>query len=72
MKTDNKALYKVYTENGMNFVLLPDGTRMPNVMRTIVDDIAHEYSKVTIEVLCYIYPTKEEALNAIKQQNDDI
>lgn len=68
MKTDNKALYKVYTENGMNFVLLPDGTRMPNVMRTIVDDIAHEYSKVTIEVLCYIYPTKEEALNAINNE----
>lgn len=68
MKTDNKALYKVYTENGMNFVLLPDGTRMPNVMKTIVEDESHEYSKVTIEVLCYLYTTKEEALNAIKNE----
>lgn len=68
MKADNKALYKVYTENGMNFVLLPDGTRMPSIIRTIVEDGVNDFSRVTIEVECYLYSTKEEALSNIENK----
>lgn len=67
MRKDSENLHKVYVENNMHYVLLPDGTKIPNIISTIVEDGMVE-SFVTIKVSCFIYPTKEDALSFIENR----
>lgn len=63
MKQFIKEIPTVYTENGMNFVLMPNGNKLPDVIKTILtDDCADSYATVMVELRCNICSTKEEAL----------
>lgn len=46
-------LYTVYVENGKHFVKLPNGEKMPNIIKTIVEDgCDNNPAIVTITVYC--------------------
>ena len=58
-----KWMPTVYTENGMNFVLLPNGDKILNIIKTtVIDDCNDKFASVIIELRCNICSTKEEAL----------
>lgn len=63
MKTPNKNLATVYTENGMQFVVIQGGLKIPNIVKTIVtDDCAESCGTVEITLKCNIVGSFSEAL----------
>lgn len=64
-----KSIATVYCENGMHFILLPNGTKIPNIIKTIVEDTGdNQPALVKVEFLCNICSTKEEALKLYEKE----
>lgn len=62
MKTPNKNLATVYTENGMQFVMIKGGIKIPDIVKTIViDDCADNCATVEITLKCNIVGSFDEA-----------
>lgn len=66
-----KWMPTVYSENGMQFVMLPDGKKIPDIVKTtVIDDCNDTCATVIIELKCNICSTKEEALKLYKISNE--
>lgn len=64
-----KSIATVYSENGMHFVMLPDGKNIPHIVKTTVtDDCNDTCATVLIELRCNIRSTKEEALELYEKK----
>lgn len=62
-KIFSKNLPTVYSEKGMHFVLLPDGKKLPDIVKTtVIDDCNDLFATVIIELRCNICSTQKEAL----------
>lgn len=67
MKTPNKNLATVYTENGMQFVMIKGGIKIPEIVKTVViDDCADNCATVEITLKCNIVGNFSEALSIYK------
>lgn len=67
MKTPYKGFATVYTENGMNFVMIEGGIKIPNIVGTIVtDNCNNEYATVHITLNCNIVENYKQALSIYK------
>lgn len=64
-----KWMPTVYTENGMQFVLMPDGKKILDIVKTtVIDDCNDKCATVIIELRCNICSTKEEALGKYEKR----
>jgi len=64
-----KSIATVYSENGMHFVMLPDGKSIPHIVKTtVIDDCNDRSAIVIIELRCNICSTKEEALELYEKE----
>jgi hypothetical protein len=71
MKTPYNGFATVYTENGMQFVMIEGGIKIPNIVKTIVtDDCNNDYATVQITLNCNIVENYSQALSIYKTQEE--
>ena len=71
MKTPNKELATVYCENGMHFVMIKGGIKIPSIVKTIVtDDFKNDYAQVVITLDCNIVENYSQALSIYKTKEE--